>query len=68
MFFFLHKCISRKFFILPAVFYTKIFNTARIPTEINKICFTGFSFVKNAVSFVKLLNISLNEYSLFSVI
>ena len=36
MFFFLHKFMSRKFFILPEVFYTKDLNTAHTPTKMKQ--------------------------------
>ena len=62
--FFFHKFISRQFFLLPKFFIlTKNPNTAHIVLKWNKTCYIDF-FVKIFVSFAKLLNFNLDEYSL----
>ena len=52
-------------FIMPKGFHTKILNTALTPLELNKTCCIEFFLVKISVSFVKLLSVSLDEYSIF---
>ena len=49
------------------MFFTPAKNvkTARTPTETIKTCCIEFFLVKFFISFVKLLNINLDEYSLF---
>ena len=48
-------------------FYTKNLNTVQTPIEMKENLLHQVFFVKILISFVKLLNTSLHEYSLFSV-
>ena len=60
-YFFLHKFISRQLFILPKIFApTKVLHTACTPTELKQNLLLWPFFA----SFVKLLNIRLDECSL----
>ena len=67
---FLDKFISRQFLILLEVFYTAVtkdLNNACTHTEMkqNLLHSFFFFFVKTFLSFVQLLNVNLDEYSLF---
>ena len=66
IFFYLHKIISRQFFILPVVFIlTKNFNTAHTHTEVKPNLLHSVFLVTIFVSFFKLLSISLDKHNLF---
>ena len=54
------------FLYCPRIFVlTKNFNTVCTPTKINITCCIGLFLVKIVVSFVKILNIIIEEYNLF---
>ena len=65
--FILHKFISRLFFIAGGVFYSlKILMLSAILLKWNKTCCIEFFLAKIFVSFVKLWNLSREEYVFFS--
>ena len=63
--FFLHKFVSRQFFTMPNFLHLlKIFILLVLLLKSNKNYFTDF-FVTIFVTFVRLVNITIAEYSLF---
>ena len=65
-FFFPQINFKADFLYFPRIFVlTKNFNTVCAPTKINITCCIQLFLVKIVVSFVKILNISVEEYNLF---